>query len=1296
MGFLRLGCVLLMVLALGGARSFGGDPGVEIRRETARLRGFGKIELTAHLDRSDGHELGRVVFRCESPEKAKITGSKYLADLLAYGAVREVAMPEFGGTVLEIRHGGCWLLGLSGSEFQLYSAPSAAQLRTMRPPRLEPVPRGAYPAYLDNFDNAGLGIWWMSSTKSPEQLAWMKQYPAVANLHDQRLDNIPAVGVYDVTGLDNSINQLRGIDQHYRHMLWAGGGDAAWTGGFATLPGEAIDHQLPGFCGSDLFRAAGYGSSQAASELVNAVVLDAMVNTIRKRVDDPRLLAWMEPHGEFNFIDPVPPPPGAAGRFGEYLRTEKKYTLDQLNARYGTAYADFAEVPFPEPAYFSGRRGAVLDLDREPWRWCGGTLAEGEAQGCWRGDYDDGDWFRARRENKQLLGKFPTKSGTSSLWGRGVVEVPAEFLRPGRKLYCHILPYTEGRERSISLWVNGREAGRELGEPEERINRGIGVEISGLLRPGRNLFVVHSAGGRIAYRMFLSDQPPERYPYRDSHLNAQYLDWRDFLIAAKFRTLKQFLQAIRAVDPVRPIKVMTPHLFQSEAFDLFERYGAYPQLTGEGGWYRPMHYKGYSRLRGLPGSSEPGGPRKTAAATQEMFGLIFWEAQDCHDYVFDLNRELWQHKEALRWWNEKADFMRTLGKVDFATPKLGVLRDVRQSERYRSNGIWNWDLSRGALPALGLTPVLVDGPDLIKGYADRCPVLFDCATQVMEPELIAALKRYVEQGGIFIAQHHTGQHSELVRDNWPLATALGLKVTPKWITPENHHQWPLATIEFTPTQTLLPSLRGRRIHGSGVAIDHLDNRYTGGIRIDGEPAEPIARWEDGSIAIAEVRYGRGRFILLGSPFYLRMQDENGKWCNAEQRQAYLAELLASCGVRAETAVSDPAIWFERRESKNGLYEVYCAGALGVRGEWDLGQRIRSELRAMRPGAVPAVEPGVAGCPEVPTNFREGWLSFGEQEFAPYQIRQFAVLRPEVGIRAPDHWLGVQERTWRPLTPVDPAVVEEAAARVRAYAREQGEEGIDLNADWQLQIDGADQWVPGRMGSWSAIGHPGARRIVYRRSVELPESWRQGARITLGMTGGGSSGLQGSCRLRVNGELYPEPLARDFAIDLSAYAASGRLELELDLTGPRPGPLVTRGPSGTLYLRKTPLPRAVIPLPEVWRVSREWCDPAPGSGRLPFTGSALILGTEFEFPAAYAGRPVRLVIEFAEPGNRNSRVWGVLVNGEGYFRSEQFSPIGQRLDRFLKPGRNTLELLGRQHLKGQPTVLKIKRVALEVY
>src|SRR5690606_23219502 len=98
-----------------------------------------------------------------------------------------------------------------------------------------------------------------------------------------------------------------------------------------------------------------------------------------------------------------------------------------------------------------------------------------------------------------------------------------------------------------------------------------------------------------------------------------------------------FLKTMRSVDPNRPIKVMTPFLFQAEAMELFQKYGGYPQLTGEGGWYRPMHYKGYARLYGLPGSSEPGGAQTNPRGTQNMFANIFWESQDCHDYVFDLN-----------------------------------------------------------------------------------------------------------------------------------------------------------------------------------------------------------------------------------------------------------------------------------------------------------------------------------------------------------------------------------------------------------------------------------------------------------------------------------------------------------------------------------------------------------------------------------------------------------------------------------------------------------------------------------
>ena len=39
------------------------------------------------------------------------------------------------------------------------------------------------------------GIWWMTPTKTPEQVEWLRDFPAVANLHDQSVADAPAPGV---------------------------------------------------------------------------------------------------------------------------------------------------------------------------------------------------------------------------------------------------------------------------------------------------------------------------------------------------------------------------------------------------------------------------------------------------------------------------------------------------------------------------------------------------------------------------------------------------------------------------------------------------------------------------------------------------------------------------------------------------------------------------------------------------------------------------------------------------------------------------------------------------------------------------------------------------------------------------------------------------------------------------------------------------------------------------------------------------------------------------------------------
>lgn len=71
------------------------------------------------------------------------------------------------------------------------------------------------------------------------------------------------------------------------------------------------------------------------------------------------------------------------------------------------------------------------------------------------------------------------------------------------------------------------------------------------------------------------------------------------------------------------------------------------------------------------------------------------------------------------------------------------------------------------------------------------------------------------------------------------------------------------------------------------------------------------------MAIVEVAEGKGKFILLGTPSYLRIKDDNDKWLNEAARQKLLEQLLASLGIRRETDTSRPEIWFEKRASRNG-------------------------------------------------------------------------------------------------------------------------------------------------------------------------------------------------------------------------------------------------------------------------------------------------------------------------------------------------------------------------------------------
>jgi len=264
-----------------------------------------------------------------------------------------------------------------------------------------------------------------------------------------------------------------------------------------------------------------------------------------------------------------------------------------------------------------------------------------------------------------------------------------------------------------------------------------------------------------------------------------------------------------------------------------------------------------------------------------------------------------------------------------------------------------------------------------------------------------------------VAQHHTARHLTDVADAWPLATSLGLKVTPKWMSKENFNQWADAKLQFGNDQNLLPSLRGKTFHGSGVSIDWLGTENSGAVSyapLAGNAAavRPVATWtEDGTMAIAEAKLGRGKIILLGTIFFTRMRDEKNVWVNAEDRGRLLDEFLTNMGVARDSWGN--GVWAEIWRSKNGVYDLYPLARMSKEED-----AITAAPRLRRADQVTeVVEVSALGHPKVKVGWADGVLTLPAEKWEKMKARVYIAPRAEIARSGLD-WFQVQARLWRQL------------------------------------------------------------------------------------------------------------------------------------------------------------------------------------------------------------------------------------------------------------------------------------------
>jgi hypothetical protein len=665
--------------------------------------------------------------------------------------------------------------------------------------------------------------------------------------------------------------------------------------------------------------------------------------------------------------------------------------------------------------------------------------------------------------------------------------------------------------------------------------------VEGILREGENRIVINTLGSPVNGYCFLGATPLRDYPFMSEAENRLWFDATNFGNHLRMQRLEERLAAMRAVEPNRPFKLMAMKHSLDVSTALCKKYGAHQHDTGLAGTgFIAGTGARLARAHGLPWSSEQAGPPNDATEFLRQITCYLMYGNDILDMVFAV-ASYRDKPDTAAWFDANLELIRCIGKMHLPTPPIGILFSTRAS-RLGFGEMWNWDAGRGALQATGRNFAYLEVPDLQDKTVAQFPVVLDAGTVLLTEKDVAGILNYVENGGIFVAQHHTARHLPARADAWPLAKAAGLSVTPKWMTNEDQERqsWPLEKIRFTDTQELMPSLRGRQIEGSGVSIDHQGSESGGAVALrgEGDAILPIARWQDGSMAVVEYRHGKGKIVFLGSPFFTRMKDDQGSWVNDENRSALLDEFLAGLGVARDSWTGNGRLWAEIWRSKNGVYDLYPVARMEKSG----AERLAARVKIRRGAALGTVtDIGALGHPQVKVEMKDGGFVLPELEWTPMQTRIFAAPRAEIGRSALD-WFKVQSDLWRALPPV--------AERLKAPAIPVSKDILPLADGWTLKVAGQpDRNV--RLGAFATLGLPDETLAVFEKTVAIPNAWA-GRQVELVFnTHKGFWGINPRGRLFLNGTEAPVTIERtrdqSFNLDISA-AAAGLVQFRLEVDG----------------------------------------------------------------------------------------------------------------------------------------------------
>ena len=1134
-------------------------------------------------------------FACDSPAHAMQLIHKLAHDMAASATIpSHWANVQVAGRALPVlvRPGlGAYLVLAKGSDAYCFTVPlsagqtegNLAQAFAVAAPWVAGAqlydPAYVYPYYLDKWSDKGIGTWYTPYDPFDDDPPGLKD---VVTPHFQYLtEHGLAVHVGDGTARDETMYFIHKYQRPFHMSRWH-----KWDNDLARL--DPFDLIMPG----SLFTSTAnyYGQISDGGQKLEQYRNWDFQNFMGQYVHDPQLVDWDEPHGEIG--------PGSFQRawdygeenrahFVQWLQTDKHYTLASLGQAWHhdpRFFHDWSRVPIPYDYALFGFDKDSLFADRT-WRVHSADLLPGVAAGYARSTYDDHRWLSLRMPGGEVNGLF--EYIRKPFWYRGTVTVSRSYLakRPG-PMYLNVATLTQasGPKAPEHVWLNGVDLGGMTGAGGWEISGS--KDVTGLVRAGVNHIAYKPVASSVQGTFFLGTKPMEKYPYHDSGLNARYVDWYDYTAAMALEQERHTIQTIRGTDPNRPIKIMAAA--DRDLFDpMLAGYGGFLHNTGDEAFFVPWDKRlGYPW--GLRASAESSGSMVDPASFKRWLGWFTFSGLNAFDNFIDVEAMMYTKVTPL--WQENFPYLHLANRYNMKKPEIAILWsgvNNRLAPGGKSSIPYVFDLGRGDLQSLGYSYAYVDEPGLYRHLADGYKVLWDDGTWVMSPQTVQDITRYVEGGGTYVALQETGRHTLTARDAWPIQALSGFKV--KEVRPMG------GFVSILPDQPLFTKLAGQNFENEGRSIDYSGYNFADVCTVL-EPVAPgtqaLARYRDGGIAIGMRKLGKGRVIVLGSPFWRDSDDQAGMWWPGAGQNAFLQDLLAGLGLPPDVPADTQAVWRDRYVANNGTEEYLILfnpserEAQSFHTDWNASFPISQVFDPKTGQPFPAM-----------VNGRTAHLSLTLQ---PYETKILATQSPRPPADTVSDWYSDLATTWKgtwpghtasypPGLPVYYAAFGAVSGKVVTETSVTPERLASLSSS-PAGEDGWDAALNHARPQYAGIASAPGQMVLYRTTVTLPAFWHPG----------------GMYRLRVNGSIGQSAYLNGKRVATAQQAdAEGDRGVDVSSTLRFPGPNVLviaangSGYNGAPDIWRQPTPTATLPLTGPWQV---WVDEDHGTQTASMPGA----------------------------------------------------------------------------------------------